>query len=221
MRDIVRDVEREWEHKLGPERLRPAAPSAAAQAEVMLAGVAVTPIAKRPRPAPPPARGVPAAAAAAAPSRFGPSGARRLVAMGTDPAGQDGLAVERLTAAMNAHDIDAFVACFDEQYESEQPAHPDRAFKGREQVRRNWSAVFEGVGDFRSELVATSATGETEWGEWRWRGTHADGTVLDMAGVIVCGVREGRLVWARLYVEPVEQGGAGIDAVVRSMAGDE
>jgi ketosteroid isomerase-like protein len=141
--------------------------------------------------------------------------------MGTDRAGEHGVVVERLNAAMNAHDIDAFVACFDEEYESEQPAHPDRAFKGREQVRQNWSAVFEGVGDFRSELVATAATGETEWSEWRWRGTHADGTVLDMAGVIVCGVREGRLTWARLYVEPVEQGGAGIDAAVAGMAGGE
>ena len=50
---------------------------------------------------------------------------------------------------------------------------------------------------------------------------RTDGTVLDMAGIIVCGVREGQLTWARLDVEPVEQGGAGIDAAVRSMAGDQ
>ena len=42
-----------------------------------------------------------------------------------------------------------------------------------------------------------------------------------MAGVIVCGVRDGRLTWARLYVEPVEEGGAGIDTAVRHMAGDQ
>jgi hypothetical protein len=41
-----------------------------------------------------------------------------------------------------------------------------------------------------------------------------------MAGVIVAGVRDGLLQWARLYVEPVEQGGAGIDAAVRRMAGE-
>jgi ketosteroid isomerase-like protein len=139
--------------------------------------------------------------------------------MGAHQAGDHELVVERLNAAMNAHDLEAFVACFDEQYESAQPAHPDRAFRGREQVRRNWSTIFEGVPDFRSELVGTAATGDTEWSEWRWRGTHSDGTSLDMAGVIVCGVRDGRLTWARLYVEPVEVG-AGIDAVVRDMAGD-
>jgi len=131
-----------------------------------------------------------------------------------------GLVVERLDAAMNARDIEAFVACFDEDYDSKQPAHPDRAFTGREHVRRNWSAIFDGVPDFSSELVAAGATGEIEWSEWHWRGTQADGTALDMAGVIVCGVRDDRLVWARLYVEPVERGGAGIDAAVRSMSGE-
>jgi ketosteroid isomerase-like protein len=130
------------------------------------------------------------------------------------------MVAERLGAAMNAHDIEAFVACFDEEYESEQPVHPDRAFRGRDQVRSNWSAIFEGVPDFTAELISTSVEGDTEWSEWRWRGTQSDGTALDMAGVIVGGVRDGRLGWARLYVEPVEQGGAGIDAAVRDISGD-
>jgi ketosteroid isomerase-like protein len=130
------------------------------------------------------------------------------------------LVAERLKAAMNAHDIDAFVACFEEGYESEQPAHPDRAFTGNAQVRENWSAIFAGVPDFRAELVSTAVAGDVEWSEWRWRGTHADGTPLDMAGAIVGGVRDGRLRWARLYIEPVEQGGGGIGGAVRSMTGD-
>jgi hypothetical protein len=130
------------------------------------------------------------------------------------------LVASRLRAAMNAHDIDAFVACFEEGYESEQPAHPDRAFTGNAQVRENWTAVFAGVPDFSAELVSAAAVGDVEWSEWRWRGTHADGTRLEMAGVIVAGVRDGRLSWARLYIEPVEQGGGGIGAAVRTMAGD-
>jgi ketosteroid isomerase-like protein len=130
------------------------------------------------------------------------------------------MVAERLRDAMTARDTEAFVACFDEEYESEQPVHPDRAFRGRDQVRSNWSAIFEGVPDFTAELIATSVEGDTEWSEWRWRGTQSDGTPLDMAGVIVGGVRDGRLAWARLYVEPVEQGGAGIDAAVRDISGD-
>jgi hypothetical protein len=132
-----------------------------------------------------------------------------------------GLVAERLKAALNAHDIDAFVACFAEDYDSAQPAHPDRAFRGREQVRENWTAVFAGVPDFAAVLLGSAAVGDSEWSEWHWRGTHADGTRLDMVGVMVCGVADGRLSWARLYIEPVEQGGGGIGAAVRSMTGDD
>ena len=117
--------------------------------------------------------------------------------------------VARLAAAMNAHDVEAFVACFAEDYDSAQPAHPDRAFRGREQVRANWSAVFTGVPDFRAELVGVNVAGDTAWTEWRWEGTQTDGERLDMAGVIIFGVRDDRLASARLYVEPVERAGAG------------
>lgn len=124
-----------------------------------------------------------------------------------------------LAEAMNAHDIEAFVSLFAPDYDSQQPVHPDRAFVGRDQVRANWSAVFSGVPDFRAELVGTAVEADTLWSEWRWRGTHADGSRLDMAGVIVCGIEGGRLAWARLYVEPLESGGEGIDAAVREMSG--
>jgi ketosteroid isomerase-like protein len=131
-----------------------------------------------------------------------------------------GLVVERLDAAMNRHDLEAFLACFHGDYESEQPAHPGREFRGVDQVRANWSAIFAGVPDFRSDLVRAVAANDTEWSEWRWQGTRADGTTLDMAGVIVCGVRDGRIAWARLFVEPVEED-AGIEPAVRRMAEGE
>jgi ketosteroid isomerase-like protein len=128
--------------------------------------------------------------------------------------------VRRLHAAMNDHDIEAFVACFAEDYDSAQPAHPDRAFRGREQVRANWSAVFSGVPDFRAELVRLDVVGDTAWSEWRWEGTQTDGDRLDMAGVIVFGVRDDHFAWARLYIEPIEREGAGIDAAVRDMTAE-
>jgi len=132
-----------------------------------------------------------------------------------------GTVMERLTEAMNAHDVDAFVACFHDDYESEQPAHPGRAFRGSEQVRSNWSAVFDGVPDFRAEPLRSVADGDTVWSEWHWHGTQAGGTLLDMVGVFVCGIRDGRISWARLYMEPVEHAGAGIESAVRRMTGDE
>jgi hypothetical protein len=42
-----------------------------------------------------------------------------------------------------------------------------------------------------------------------------------MAGVIVFGVRDDRVAWARLYVEPFEEAGAGIDAAVRDMTAEQ
>jgi ketosteroid isomerase-like protein len=127
---------------------------------------------------------------------------------------------QRLHAAMNAHDIDAFADCFAEDYDSFQPAHPARAFRGRAQARKNWTAMFAGVPDFRADLLRSAAADGVEWSEWRWRGTHDDGTVLDMAGVFVAGVRDDRVAWARLYFEPVEADGEGIEAVVHTLAGD-
>src|SRR6187399_179511 len=102
---------------------------------------------------------------------------------------------ERLLAAMHAPDIAAFVACFHEDYASEQPAHPDRAFRGSDQVRRNWSSIFASVPDFRSQLVRSAVDGDVVWSEWRWTGTQSDGARLDMAGTIVFGVRDGRFAW--------------------------
>ena len=123
-----------------------------------------------------------------------------------------------LAEAMNARDIEAFVSVFAAGYDSQQPAHPDRAFRGRDQVRENWSAIFAGVPDFRAELIATAGDEDALFTEWRWHGAHADGSRLEMAGVIVLGLRDGQIGWARLYVEPVEQG-EGIEAAVRDMSG--
>jgi ketosteroid isomerase-like protein len=136
-----------------------------------------------------------------------------------EPSASPAAVIAALAEATNAHDIDAFVALFAEDYESQQPAHPDRAFRGRDQVRANWSAVFTGVPDFRADLAATAVEGDCVWSEWRWRGTHTDGSRLDMAGVILFGVRAERIAWARLYVEPVEQDGEGIEGAVSDMSG--
>jgi ketosteroid isomerase-like protein len=124
----------------------------------------------------------------------------------------------RLSAAMNHRDLAAFVECFDPDYESEQPAHPDRRFRGRAQVERNWAAMFAGLPDFRVEVVRTAATDDTVWVEWKWTGSRADGTQLDARGACIFGVRAGRLAWGRLYMEDTESG-AGVEAAVASLAG--
>jgi ketosteroid isomerase-like protein len=137
-----------------------------------------------------------------------------------EPAAMDTPAevLARLSAAMNRRDLAAFVACFDPDYESEQPAHPDRRFRGRAQVERNWAEMFAGLPDFGAEVVRSAAQGDTVWVEWRWTGTRANGTRLDACGACIFGVRSGRLAWGRLYMEDVELG-RGIESAVASLAG--
>ena len=126
--------------------------------------------------------------------------------------------MNQLLAAMNAHDLDAFVACFAPDYHSEQPAHPSRTFDGRDQVRKNWASVFAGVPDFSAELVASASThGGIEMGEWHWSGTHTDGSPFAMCGVIVMGVEGQRIAWGRLYMDVVERDGADINQMVREI----
>ena len=44
--------------------------------------------------------------------------------------------MDRLLAAMNAHDLDAFVACFAPDYASQQPAHPRHPRRSRRRELR-------------------------------------------------------------------------------------
>jgi hypothetical protein len=128
--------------------------------------------------------------------------------------------IERLQHAMNAHDLDAFVACFAPDYESTFPAHPDRAFRGKDQVRKNWAHNFSEIPDMEATLLRSTPDGETVWTEWEWTGTLTNGAQYLMRGVVIIGVREDHIAWARLYTEPVEEGGAGIDAAIRRSTGN-
>lgn len=123
--------------------------------------------------------------------------------------------VRRLEAAVNAHDLEAVVACFAADYRNETPLHPERDFIGREQVRRNWEQIFSFIPDVRADLTKHAADGDTVWSEWEHRGTRRDGTAHLMRGVVIFGVEDGRAAWARFYLEPVESGGGDADAAVR------
>jgi len=128
---------------------------------------------------------------------------------------------ERLVQAMNAHDLEALLTCFHDDYRSEQPAYTARTFTGRDQVRQNWSKLFESIPDFRAELLRVAVVGNEEWAECIWRGTKEDGTPLEELGVSIFGTRDGRIAWARLYYEEIEREGADINETVRRMAGRE
>ena len=120
--------------------------------------------------------------------------------------------LERLHTAMNQHDLEAMLECFDPDYRSEQPLHPNRGFSGKEQVRKNWSRMLDSFPDFEAQLLGHVSSEGTVWSEWRWSATG-----LNITGVTLLGVDEDRIVWGRLYMEPVEEGGEDIDESVHSI----
>jgi ketosteroid isomerase-like protein len=123
--------------------------------------------------------------------------------------------VERLHVATNAHDLEAVVGCFATDYRNETPAHPERGFTGRDQVRRNWEQIFTALPDITTEVLRCAVDGDTAWTEWEHRGTRADGSQHIMRGVVIFGVCHDVADWARFYLEPVEADGGNADAAVR------
>ncbi|MEO7360725.1 MAG: nuclear transport factor 2 family protein [Gemmatimonadaceae bacterium] len=112
--------------------------------------------------------------------------------------------VAQLLAATNAHDLEAIVDCFADDYHNVTPAHPSRGFTGRAQVRRNWEQMLAFIPDLTATVVRLAIDGDTEWSEWEMRGTRRDGTTHLMRGVILFSVRDGRAESARFYMEPVD-----------------
>jgi hypothetical protein len=74
--------------------------------------------------------------------------------------------------------------------------------------------MFESFPDFEAQLLRHTADEGVVWGEWRWTATG-----LTMAGVTIIGVEDDRIVWARLYMEPVEENGQDIEDAMRTITG--
>jgi ketosteroid isomerase-like protein len=117
------------------------------------------------------------------------------------------LLLERMRAALDAHDLDTFVGFFREDYVGERPRHPGSAMSSREDVRRNWEEVISDVPDLRVEVPAAVEDGNTIWSEWRAYGTARSGAELELRGVIIFGIQDGQVAWSRMYMEPVEHEG--------------
>jgi ketosteroid isomerase-like protein len=127
--------------------------------------------------------------------------------------------IDRLTVAMNAHDLDAAAGMFHENYRSEQPSHPGRAFVGRNQMRANWEAMFAGIPDFRAEVLRSVRDGDTVWTEWHWAGTRRDGLPFGMRGITLFTIAGDHIVAGRLYMEEVEREMVDIEQTVEDLSG--
>ena len=129
----------------------------------------------------------------------------------------DTTVVERLVRAVNSHDVEAVVACFASDYRNETPAHPERGFHGRDQVRSNWERIFAGVPDITATVLRTAVDGNVVWSEWEMRGTRRTGDAHLLRGPIIFGIDGEQANWARFYLEPVEEGAGGVDAAIGRM----
>jgi ketosteroid isomerase-like protein len=116
------------------------------------------------------------------------------------------LLLEKMRAALDAHDLDAFVEFFRDDYVGERPRHPGAKISSREDVRNNWAEVISDVPDLRVDVPAAIQDGDRIWSEWRAYGTARSGATLELRGVIIFGIQDDLVAWSRMYVEPVEQG---------------
>ena len=123
--------------------------------------------------------------------------------------------LDRLVQALNAHDLDAMVACFAHDYVNQTPAHPRRGFVGSEQVRTNWSQIFTAIPDVRAGLTRVAVAEQTVWSEWEISGTRADETAFVMRGVIIFEIPADTITAATFYLEPVEERSGGPDQAIQ------
>jgi len=116
------------------------------------------------------------------------------------------LLLEQMRAALDAHDLDAFVEFFRDDYVGERPRHPGSPVSSREDVRANWAEVISDVPDLRVDVPAAVQDGKRIWSEWRAYGTARSGAMLELRGVIIFGLEGDKVAWSRMYMEPVEAG---------------
>lgn len=107
--------------------------------------------------------------------------------------------VNRFVDAANRHDAEAVAACVHRDFESLQPIHPVRNFRGSAQLLANWRAIFRNEPGFRLTMLRSVVDDDTVWVE-----LHGAGDQAEVAGVFIVGVENGLIRWARVYSELVE-----------------
>lgn len=127
--------------------------------------------------------------------------------------------LERLLESVNGHDLEGLTTCFADGYVNETPTHPPRGFRGRDQVRRNWTQIFGTVPDIRASVPRTAVDGQTLWTEWEMSGTRTDGGPFLMRGVVIFDINGTLISSARFYLEPVEDTSGDVNEGVSRVVG--
>jgi hypothetical protein len=114
--------------------------------------------------------------------------------------------LERFVTALNQQDLELLLSCFHPDYKSDQPAHPERSFYGRDRVAENWSWVFDQFDEFNAEILNLISGNDEVWTEWRWVGIDAEDNVIEVRGVMIFEIDDDLFRYGRLYMEPVDAG---------------
>jgi hypothetical protein len=127
-----------------------------------------------------------------------------------------GAVIDRLVQAVSGHDLEGLVACFADDYVNETPVHPQRGFTGSDQVRTNWTQIFDGVPDIEAAVLRRAQSDDQVWTEWEMSGTRSqDGGPFLMRGVVIFGIRGDVISSARFYLEPAEEVSGDVDTHTR------
>ena len=82
------------------------------------------------------------------------------------------------------------------------------------------SRILGAVPDLSASVLRAAVEGDAVWTEWEMGGTRVDGVPHLLRGVIIFGVRDGAITWARFYLEPVDEADADVNAAVGRTIGE-
>jgi ketosteroid isomerase-like protein len=124
---------------------------------------------------------------------------------------QESLSVDTLqaiTAAFNAHDLDAIMAFFADDCSMDMPRGPDpwgRRFVGKAAVREGLASRFKGLPDVHYCDDRHWVSGNLGVSEWLLTGTTPDGVHIHVRGSDHWEFRDGKVLRKDSYWKIVEQ----------------
>ncbi|AUI61045.1 nuclear transport factor 2 family protein [Amycolatopsis sp. BJA-103] len=111
----------------------------------------------------------------------------------------------RMAAAMSDRDVEKLVANYADDFDCVMPVHPDRSFRGADQVRANYTKIFARYSNgLDARVIDSVVDGDRVWTEWEMIGTRADGVVETIRGAVIIRVEDGRAAAVRFYLDPVD-----------------
>ena len=104
--------------------------------------------------------------------------------------------LQAFAEAWNRHDVDSLMTFMTDDCVFETSAGPDVngvRHAGREAVRKAFAAVWQAIPDAQWRDARHFVAGDRGVSEWRFTGTRADGSRVEVNGVDIFTFRDGRI----------------------------